>query len=54
MSEIVDLEPEDVLKFFQELGKALCIILEFLPSEELSFPIRVSEECTLLFTVSKN
>lgn len=42
--------------FFEKLkmfGEALCIILEYLPSKEISIPYRISDECVLEFTVSK-
>jgi len=51
--EVVGVAPEDFLKILNEFGKAMCLILDFLPSKELSFPVPVKDGCTLLFTVSK-
>ena len=41
---------QDVLKVW---GEAACILLDFMPSKELTLPWRVSEDCVLEFTVRK-
>lgn len=51
--DVIGVAPEDFLKILNEFGKAMCLILDFLPSKELSFPVIVKDGCTLLFTVSK-
>ena len=48
---------EDAVKKLQEVlkvwGEAACVLLDFMPSKELTLPWRVSEECVLEFTVKK-
>jgi hypothetical protein len=51
--ELAGLKPEDILKVLHEFGKAFCMILEFFPSKEITFPHRVSEDCVIEFTVKK-
>lgn len=51
--EIATVSGDDLKKMLNAMGKTLCMILEFLPSKELSFPIPVEGSCTLLFTISK-
>ena len=51
--EIMELNGEDLKNILNGIGKSLCILLDFLPSKELSFPIPVEGSCTLLFTISK-
>jgi len=51
--EVIGLSPDDFWKCLNDFGKAICLILDFLPSKELSFPVPVEDGCTLLFTISK-
>ena len=48
---------EDAVKKLQEVlkiwGEAACVLLDFMPSKELTLPWRVSDECVLEFTVRK-
>uniref|UniRef100_A0A6M3L5G9 Uncharacterized protein n=1 Tax=viral metagenome TaxID=1070528 RepID=A0A6M3L5G9_9ZZZZ len=53
-SDVIGINPDDFLKILNEFGKAFCLILDFLPSKELSFPVPVKDGCTLLFTVKKS
>jgi len=51
--ELAKFNVGDFWKVLGEFGKALCMIMEFFPSQELTFPHRVSEDCVLEFTVKK-
>ena len=48
---------EDAVKKLQDIlkiwGEAACVLLDFMPSKELTLPWRVSDECVLEFTVRK-
>jgi len=48
---------EDAVKKLQDIlkiwGEATCVLLDFMPSNELTLPWRVSDECVLEFTVKK-
>jgi hypothetical protein len=52
--EAVALDVEDFMKALNELGKAICLILDFLPSKELSVPISVKDGCTLVLSLKKS
>ena len=41
---------QDVLKVW---GEAACILMDYMPSKELTLPWRVSDDCVLEFTVRK-
>lgn len=44
---------KEVMEKLRMIGEALCIILDMLPSDEISIPIPISDKCKLLFTVRK-
>lgn len=48
---------EDAVKKLQDSikiwGEAACVLLDFMPSKELTLPWRVSDKCVLEFTVKK-
>jgi len=48
------LNPEDILKMLNDLGRIFCLLLDFLPGDEFSFPMEVEGACTLTFTVKKD
>jgi len=44
---------EDVIDKLRMFGEALCMILDILPSDQFSFIAKVSDTCSLEFTVKK-
>ena len=50
----INLNPEDILKMLNDLGRIFCLLISFLPGEEFSFPMEVEGACTLTFTVKKD
>ena len=44
---------EEIQKYLEALGEALCFLMELVPNRQLSVTWNVSEECELKFTVSK-
>lgn len=44
---------DQVLDILKNLGGTACLLLDILPSNEISIPFRISDECTLEFTVRK-
>ena len=44
---------DDFKKALVIVGELLCAVLEVLPSNEIGFSIRVSEDCCLEFSVKK-
>lgn len=51
--ELAGVDIGDFWKILAEVGRAFCMIMEFFPSKELTFPHRVSDDCVLEFTVKK-
>jgi len=46
-------EEKDVGELFKKIAEGLCMVLDLLPSDSISFIVKVSETCVLEFTVKK-
>ena len=44
---------DDLKKYIEELGKLLCVLMDFIPGKSISLVWKVDEECSLKITFEK-
>ena len=44
---------DDIKKYIEELGKLLCVLMDFIPGKSISLVWKVDEECSLKITFEK-
>jgi hypothetical protein len=53
MSEPQKFSLDEIKDYLVELGKIICVLLEVLPSNEVSIAVKVADDCVLEFTIAK-